>query len=197
MKRQKTDVLYEEISRHNPVTMRVHPGEVFQVETILSTGSWLNSVEDVFSRHNEGFAANPVSGCIEVAGAQPGDMLGIHVLDIQLASLGYTGWLACESPFPDWIRQRGWGTVSKTVRIEDGFILWGKDLKIPVHPMVGIMATAPAKGCPSTVDLGPYGGNMDCLLYTSTRIVTGLCLLISSYNTSVFCLFMPYSPSFK
>jgi acetamidase/formamidase len=32
---------------------------------------------------------------------------------------------------------------------------------VPVRPMLGCIATAPASGAPDTRDSGPYGGNMD------------------------------------
>lgn len=187
MQRQTKDVLYEEISRHNPVTMTVRSGEVFEVETCMNTGTWLNSPEDYFVP-GKGNASNPVSGNIFVEDAHPGDMLRIRILDIKLNKLGYTGWDTTETPFTDWLRDKGWGCVSKTVQIEDGYILWGNGVKIPVQPMVGIMATAPARGCPSTVDLGPTGGNMDVQevtvgndLYLPVE-VEGACLMVGDVH---------------
>jgi acetamidase/formamidase len=160
MQIQKKDVLYGEISRHNPITMWVKSGETFQVETELNSGSWLKSIDDLY-HPSKVEIINSVSGCIHVEGAKPGDMLKIKVIDIQVDKLGYTGWDVGFNPFPDWIREKEWGTVTKTVRVEDGFVHWSDEVKIPIKPMIGVLATAPSWGCPITPDLGEYGGNMD------------------------------------
>lgn len=160
MQIQKKDVLYGEFSRFNPVTMHVKSGEVFQVETELNSGSWLKKIDDIY-HPSKVEIINSVSGCIEIEGAKAGDMLKIDIIDINLNDLGYTGWDVNFNPFPDWIREKEWGTVTKTVKVEGGFVLWGNGVKIPVKPMIGIIATAPAWGCPTTPDLGDFGGNMD------------------------------------
>jgi acetamidase/formamidase len=160
MRIQKKDVLYGEISRHNPVTMKVKPGEIFQVETELNTGSWLKSIDDLY-HPSKIEITNAVSGCICVEGAKSGDMLKIKIIDIVLNNLGYTGWDVGLNPFPDWIREKEWGTVTKTVFVKDGFVHWSDEIKIPVQPLIGVIGTAPSRGCPITPDLGEFGGNMD------------------------------------
>ena len=65
------------------------------------------------------------------------------------------------NPFPDWIRNKEWGVVTKTVKIENGNILWSDQLKIAVQPMIGVIGTAPALGVPITTENGKHGGNMD------------------------------------
>jgi hypothetical protein len=41
MKRATTEILYFEIGRHNPVTLKVAAGEEFEVQTQLNRGPWL------------------------------------------------------------------------------------------------------------------------------------------------------------
>ncbi|MBD3306796.1 acetamidase [candidate division KSB3 bacterium] len=160
MKIANRDVLYNEISRFNPVTLEIAPGETFQVQTELNTGGWLQHAEDVWSPEKQ-TASNPASGCIAVQGAQPGHMLAVEILDIDLANVGYTASSPSDSLYSPWLRKNEWGVISKTVRIENGFVQWSDNINIPVHPMVGVVATAPAKGVPRNVENGPYGGNMD------------------------------------
>jgi acetamidase/formamidase len=126
----------------------------------MNTGNWLHTVSDVWSPEKK-TASNPSSGCIYVQGAQPGQMLAIKILDIHLADVGYTASSPSENLYADWLRKREWGVISKTVKIEKGFVQWNERVNIPVQPMIGVMATAPAQGAPRTVENGPYGGNMD------------------------------------
>ena len=66
------------------------------------------------------------------------------------------------TPFPDWIREKEWGKIiTKTVKIENGYILWSDKLKIPIQPMIGLIGTAPAVGVPKNTENGPFGGNLD------------------------------------
>lgn len=161
MKIAKRNILYNEISRFNPVTLNVSPGEVFQVETELNTGDWLQSEYDVWSPEKVSWV-NPTSGCIYIEGAKPGHMLAVKILNIHLLNLGYTAIIPHCNPFPDWIRKKDWGKfISKTVRIENGHVVWSESLKIPVHPMIGLVGTAPDVGVYPTTDNGPFGGNMD------------------------------------
>jgi acetamidase/formamidase len=65
------------------------------------------------------------------------------------------------NPFPDWIRHKEWGVVTKTVRIRNGFVEWSEDLELPVQPMIGTLGTAPAVEVFSNAWPGKFGGNMD------------------------------------
>jgi acetamidase/formamidase len=98
-------------------------------------------------------------------------MLVITILDIQLANVGYTASSPSRNLYSSWLRKQEWGIFSKTVRIEEGFVLWSDKIKIPVHPMVGVLATAPASGAPRTVENGSFGGNMDIQEVTIGNIV--------------------------
>jgi amidase len=170
MKIADRDVLYNEISRFNPVTIEISPGETLQVNTELNTGPWLQHVSDVWSPEKSS-ASNPSSGCIYIQGAKPADMLAISILAIQLADVGYTASSPSQNLYSNWLRKQEWGILTKTVRIEEGFVLWNEKTKIPVQPMVGVIATAPASGAPRTIENGPFGGNMDIQEVTTGNIV--------------------------
>ncbi len=153
------DLTYLAHSRFNKPALTVSPGETFIVETELATGDWLKSIEDRW-KPGIGFGPNPTA-VVEVEGAQPGDVLAVHVDAIEPDRLGYTGFAPGLNPFPDWIRHVEWGVVTKTVRIQDGLIEWSDDLKIPARPMIGTLGTAPEMEILSNVWPGPHGGNMD------------------------------------
>ena len=47
------------------------------------------------------------------------------------------------------------------VDVRDGEVIWDEHTRIPVRPMVGVIATAPELDSISTIDNGPHGGNLD------------------------------------
>ncbi len=160
MKRITRDVTYCQTGRHNPPAAVVQPGETVLVETELCTGNWLHDIGDRWSPEASR-GPNPASGPLYVEGAGPGDMLAVHIDGIVVDSLGYTGFAPGMNPFPDWIRQKEWGVVTRTVRIRDGFVEWDERLRLPVRPMIGVLGTAPALEALANSRNGRHGGNMD------------------------------------
>lgn len=159
MQRVTRDRVYCHHSRHNPPAITVRPGEVFVAETELCSGLWLNSLEDRW-RPRIGIGPNPAV-VVAVEGAQAGDCLAVHIHSIVPDGVGYTGFGPGATPFPDWIRRKEWGVVTKTVRIREGFVEWSDTLRLPVAPMIGVLGTAPAEEIYSNAWPGPWGGNMD------------------------------------
>lgn len=153
------DITYCEHSRYNTPTLTIPAGATFVAETELCSGDWLQSIDDRWEP-GIGFGPNPAV-VVEITGAGPGDMLAVHVDDIQVDELGYTGFGPGRNPFPDWIRHVEWGTVTRTVRIRDGFVEWSDDLRLPVQPMIGTLGTAPAIEVFSNAWPGRHGGNLD------------------------------------
>jgi acetamidase/formamidase len=150
--------VYNEHSRFNPPGLTVEPGETFLAETELCSGPWLKRLSDRWSPAVD-------SGCnptvvVAVRGAKPGDALAVTILDIRPEELGYTGFAPGMNPFPDWVRHKEWGIVTRTVRIRNGFVEWGK-LRLPVRPMIGTLGVAPAREVFYNSWPGPHGGNMD------------------------------------
>ena len=158
MKTVTRDVVYSVHSRFNKPTLEVEPGETFLAQTELCTGPWLKSIDDRWSKAKN-LACNPAV-CVAIRGAKPGDALAVTIEDIQPDELGYTGFAAGMTPFPDWIRRQAWGTVTKTVRIRDGFVEWD-ELRIPVQPMIGTLGVAPDIEVHRNNWPGKFGGNMD------------------------------------
>ena len=160
MKRVTRQTTYQHAGRYNPPALTVGVGETVLVETELCTGPWLQSAGDTWSPERT-LGHNPVSGPLYIAGAQPGDCLGVRIERIDVDCLGYTGFAPGQNPFPDWIRQREWGIVTRTVQIRDGYIEWSPSLRLPVQPMVGVLATAPEAEVLATTRPGKHGGNLD------------------------------------
>jgi acetamidase/formamidase len=158
MQTVRRDVVYRHHSRYNQPAATVSPGEVFKAETELCSGPWLRSVEDRW-RPGIGSGPNPTI-VVAVEGARAGDCLAVHIHDIVTDEVGYTA-NSGGGIFPDWIRHVGWGVITKTVRIRQGFVEWSDTLKLPIAPMIGVLGTAPKTEVFSNSWPGPHGGNMD------------------------------------
>ena len=107
--------------------------------------------------------ANPATGPVRIEGAEPGDSLAVEVLGIALDDYGF---LIVKPDF-GLVRDLVPEPVARICAVEDGRIRIG-DLSLPVRPMIGVMATAPAGEAIATAYVGPHGGNID-----SSRLTVG------------------------
>ena len=169
MQRATTQALYYEHSALNPVTMRVKPGEVFEVETQMNRGPNAADVppdiRDVYNKyrsdsqpHDRGNAA---SGCIYVEGAHPGQAVVVHVEDIKTHPVGWNGYRGNTGAMPGYLGSSNIGQQFKIVRIEGDKIIWNKRLSFPVEPMLGVVGVAPERETRTNAWAGEWGGNMD------------------------------------
>lgn len=108
-----------------------------------------------------------LSGPIAVVGAEPGDTLAVHIVDVRPASWGFT----MQRPGAGFLL--GFPTYLKTFDLRDGSAELAPGVRIPVRPFLGVMGTAPAEGEHSTIPPGPHGGNLDC-----RDLVAGACLYL-------------------
>ncbi|HHV59542.1 MAG TPA: acetamidase [Clostridiaceae bacterium] len=159
MKIARRDVVYNEHSRFNKPGLVVEPKEEFIIETELCSGDWLKSNEDRFDL-SKIRGCNPCV-CVEIKGANPGSILAVKILDIQVNNIGFTGFDISFNPLATYIYPRQWGLTTKTVEIKDGYIHWSEKLKLPVKPMIGTIGTAPESEVLSNSRGGFHGGNMD------------------------------------
>jgi len=89
--------------------------------------------------------ANPATGPIYVRGIEPGDIVGIEIIDISPVGQGI---LSTAS---------GW----KLLDVDDDVAVYDDTLKIPFRPMMGVIGVAPAEGVLDGRTPGDQGGNMD------------------------------------
>lgn len=147
----------------------IDPGETVTVETAINindgvvkfVGQQLTP-EDVTMPF-----VNGATGPIEVRGAKPGDMLTVEILNIELDTLGFTSLWPGIGMFPDWVRHKEFGIQTKVVEVSDGVVNWTDKVKLPVAPMIGVIAVGPVHGSVLTVDNGTHGGNLDIQEVTS------------------------------
>lgn len=154
----RTQVHWTWNQAHNPVVV-VRSGDVVTLEVANASGGQIvsdSTVQDVarldFSR------VNPVSGPIFVESAEPGDVLSVEVLAINLDTWGWTanipgfGLLADQFPEP----------YLRISQVGEDYAELMPGIRIPVCPFIGTIGLALAEpGDHPLVPPSVQGGNMD------------------------------------
>jgi acetamidase/formamidase len=129
------------------------PGEGFHVPPELL---------QVHAKSQRRLPGHILTGPIGVRGAQPGDVLEVRILDVQLRQdWGYTFVRPLAGAFPTDIAAFE-QIISRLDRERQvGLLPWG--LEIPLRPFFGVMGVAPPKawGSISTIQPRAHGGNLD------------------------------------
>lgn len=146
---------------HAPVA-RVEPGEEFIVETEINVGQAIRPGDDAVDPSKITWPyVNPLTGPIYVETAKAGDVLAIHLLEIEIEPPVYCAVFPGWSAFKTWFGREDFCPRTHVVRVEDGELVWNERLRFPARPMLGTIGTAPTLEAPSSVDNGRHGGNMD------------------------------------
>ena len=161
MKTAGRDVLYFETGPGNVPTLTVGDGEEFRVLTQINRGPWLNGHPEEVELKKKLRGGNPSSGCIFVEGAQPGALLGVHILDIEPDEIGFTCFTGSTGAMPGYFGSSGVGSHEKTVRVAGGFVEWSSELSIPARPMLGFVGVSPQFETHHNGWAGTWGGNLD------------------------------------
>jgi len=159
MKELKADSRFYAFSANIAPALTVHAGEELTIEAQDCFSNQIQSEDQLFGAVDWG-RVNPATGPVFVEGAEPGDTLVAHVLEIKPANqgvmvavpdLGALGHLISEPQ-------------TRVVPLREGQALFSERVQIPLDPMVGVIGTAPQDGEILNGAPGPHGGNMDCTL---------------------------------
>ncbi|MFC2038161.1 acetamidase/formamidase family protein [Chloroflexota bacterium] len=167
MQRVTNDTLYFEIGSDNEPNLHVTTGEVFEVETQINRGPWIDNHPDRQILEQKLRGGNPASGCIYIEDAMPGQILIVNIGEIKLDPVGFTRYWGSTGAMPGWMGPSGIGEQQKVVQIMDGEVIWSDTLKLPVEPMLGLVGVAMEHTKWSNIWAGPWGGNMDIQEVTS------------------------------
>jgi amidase len=159
-------VFYRQFSPLYKPVLTVNPGDTIHTTTVDAGGTDEKGVRRVLG-------GNPETGPFYIQGAQPGDTLVVHLVHLKLNR----DYAISDDNLVS--RVLGPGLAIK-MKDTGKTIRWHLDLAkglaspespgehmrsftIPVHPMLGCIATAtgPAGAPPGSGDSGGYGGNMD------------------------------------
>ncbi|MPZ53077.1 MAG: acetamidase [Acidimicrobiia bacterium] len=157
-----------------PPVMSIKPGTALHLWSEDAFNKALTSVNDVASEKLDLRYVNPQTGPFYVEGAEPGDTLAIHIVDLTpartwgasaaipffggLTSTDRTAMLQEALPEATWIYEVD--TDAGTVGFQSRF--GNLELALPLAPMLGTVGVAPSGGEVRT-SLVPerFGGNMD------------------------------------
>ena len=146
--------------------LKVPSGETVRIRTKDCFGNQLQGPEDQLSEI-DWEAINPATGPIYVEGAVEGGTLKVHIdnieLDAQTSSCTGKDEGVCGDRFSDW--------ATHFCKVEDGKVVWGERLSIPLAPMIGAIGVAPEGEPVNCGTPGKHGGNMD-----NTAIAAGATL---------------------
>jgi len=159
-------VFYREFSASNKPVLTVNPGDSIHTTTVDAAGVDQDG-------HRRVLGGNPQTGPFYVQSAIPGDTLVVHLTrlrlnrDYAISDDGLVG-RGTDNNLAVKMKDAG-NTVVWHLDIAQGLATLQKPgahmaaYTVPVHPMLGCVATAPApaRGAPPTGDSGSYGGNMD------------------------------------
>jgi amidase len=110
-----------------------------------------------------------VTGPIAVQGAQPGEAVAVAIESVEVTTPGYLAVSRCEARSPaDW-----WHEEDHIVNLEvaDGQIKLADGWTVAVQPLIGCLATAPARETVLSRHEGDYLGNVDCREITAGATV--------------------------
>ena len=154
-----------------PPVAHLHPGNILEANSLDCFGNVIKKPGDPLSLvHGD----NPLTGPFFIDGAEPGDTLVIHVLDLQvdgdqgigafapgfgaLNETNYTPMLHPPLPEKIWFYPINHTDNTATFQALDSNF----KVKIPLHPFLGCIGVAPANGeARSSIVPAEFGGNMD------------------------------------
>src|SRR5712692_8953662 len=138
----------------NPPVLTVEPDETILVETTNAFGDQEFRPGDTLADLDLS-EADPLSGPIAVAGAEPGDTLVVRIDDIQLVGVGAQGII------PNFGILEWSSMPLHFFTPENGRIRWLRGIEVELRPSLGAMGVAPASASIPSINPGDHGGNMD------------------------------------
>jgi amidase len=144
------------MSKESPVVERVADGEVFAFDTMDAFSNQIVSETDLFESADWS-TVNPATGPVFIEGAEPGDVLAVDILDIEVGSTGVMVAVPKMGALGHIIDR----SESKIIEIKNGFALFNENIALHLDPMIGVIGVAPSgepvpNGTPDC-----HGGNMD------------------------------------
>lgn len=163
-----------QFSKDQAPSAQADPGEILVFKTMDCFSNTITKEEDLVL-HLDYTVTNPAAGPVYINGAEPGDVLVVDILDVQIADQG----VICTSrgcgPLADDMVDR-----TRVVKIAHGIAEFN-GVKFPVDPMVGVIGTAPDGEPVGDGFPGNHGGNMDskrikkgAKVYFPVRVAGGL-----------------------
>lgn len=147
--------VYKFSKNNNPFT-DADPGELLLFKTMDCFSNRLKTESDLITDLAYSYdVANPAAGPVYINGAQPGDVLAVDVLDVQVAGQGVISTSEGCGPLCEDMEIR-----TRVVKIKDQVAEFN-GVRFPIDPMIGVFGTAPDGDDVIDGYPGNHGGNMD------------------------------------
>jgi len=163
-----TDTKIHKMSRDNAPVAYAKSGDTVRFETLDCFGCQIQNESQLLGKLDWS-NINPATGPLFIEDAQPGDVLKVEILNIELDDHG----VMVDGPGNGVTGRAVTEETTKILPVADGLVHFNDKLSFPVDPMIGVIGTAPAGEGIDTGTPGAHGGNMDC-----TRIGTGATLYL-------------------
>jgi acetamidase/formamidase len=154
-----------------PPVARLRPGNILEANSLDCFGNGIRKPGDTLALAK---GDNPLTGPFFIEGAEPGDTLVVHILDLQvdgnqgigafapgfgaLNETNYTPMLHTPLPEKIWFYPIDHADNTATFQALDS----NYNVKIPLHPFLGCIGVAPTNGeARSSVVPAEFSGNMD------------------------------------
>ena len=158
--------VHSSFSRDHDAALTVPSGSVVEVFTHEATGGQFALGSDEQDLANLDFSrVHAMTGPIHVEGAEPGDVLSVELLEIDV---GEWGWMALTPQF-GFLADEIQSTSMHTYAIDrrDGTVRFADNIVLPLKPFPGIMGVAPpGDEALNTFPPRANGGNMDNPAFT-------------------------------
>lgn len=156
MKTITTEHCHTHFDKDRAPVLTVRPGEEVAFETMDACWGLVHSVEEYLAYRAQPYrGGDPVTGPVYVEGAEPGDTLVVHILQVELTGSGFQligpDRAMVRDEVPEW---SCWTVTPKGDRFE-----LSNGISLPAVPVIGTFGNAPA-GAPIN-QANPLGGNCD------------------------------------
>jgi amidase len=144
-------------SPDNLPAARVQQGEEFTLETQDCFGGQIRQdsfITDSLDWEN----LNPATGPVYIEGIQPGDVVRFDILQVQVASQAVVIAIPDSGLLGDVITRQ----EAALMPMAGDELVFRSQVRIPIHPMIGVIGVAPETGSVPNILPGDHGGNMDC-----------------------------------
>jgi len=148
-------------TRDNKPAITITPGE----ELIVQTGDVVERELSFLNKSSEETGGELIEcgGPVFVEGAEPGDVLAVHVNSIELADRGIV------------LIKPGMGVLGDKIKkpesivtpVKETYVQFSDSIRVPLRPMIGIIGVAPKDEDVPCVFPGSHGGNLDTLDVTT------------------------------
>jgi amidase len=147
-----------DVNPATPPALEVAPGDEFTVEVrgAFADVADIREVPTPFTPACDGHPLAPVAGPVRVRGAEPGDAVTVHLLEITPHGTGKTAILRDFGV----LRREFAEPAALACPVRDGQAWFGGRIPLPLNPNLGTVSTMPPEGYKPSY-AGAYGGDFD------------------------------------